>query len=415
MAFSSKDITSFIDSDEVSEIDGIKLIKSRSYTHLKPTKKNYSKSVSFSPGHKVSLMEPNYTNRRNVSQSEDDASESTDMRSTETSEERHKRKRLRRQKREKDLLALPVRDVELANSLLPIRVRQKPSHDQDSISELSEEISVGGTVRKKKRRPKTTSSASQIKTTTSKTTSKTTDLPLIPLTNDEILAAKIEENQTPQSKEDIREMTDGFIVVPRGDWEMLEPGSCIKWVNKHGRCITKEWYYWYQKTSKVTGGKFFYVGMYPTKTDGSGFQQSFAVFWANVKILYKKEDPITKLLRHAIDKRQDYITDLAVFLKMKFGDEFEDYMKSRSAHREKLAMEERTKDKAIAKEKKKVDDQKAQTIRDKYEASKTTKPKETPLTKKPKEAKLSTKKPAKKPKEAKKSKKLLVSVNKFKK
>jgi len=374
MSFSSKDIASFMDSDEVSEIDGIKLMKSHSTTHIRPEKKSYTKSVSFSPGHKVSLMTPNSVKSKSRYDYTDDSS------SVENSDERRKKKLLRRQKREKDLLAMPIRDIDLAKKLLPEKSRIE--------SEVSDEsVSVGGTVRKKKKkRPPKAKEEQEIKQ-------------LIPLTEDKIKEEKMEKNQIPHSKEEISEMTDGFIVVPKSDWENLEPGSCIKWVNKYGRCITKEWYYWYQKTSKVTGTKFFYVGTYPTKAEGGVFQQTFAAFWDNIKILYKKEDPITKMLRLAIDKRQDYITDIAVFLKNKYGEEFENYMKGRATYRAKIAREENIKAKALAKEKKKEEDLKAQSVRNKYESSK--KQPELP-------------KPKVKPKP--KTKKIkLVSVNKFKK
>jgi len=372
MAFSNKDIASFIDSDEVSEIDGIRLTKSRSYTHLQPDKKSYKKSVSFSPGHKVTMMEPNYRPKTKKYDSSEYSSEDNS--------ERHMRRQLRKQQREKDLLAMPIRDVDLAKRLLPTRKQRSEQSEQSEQSEISE-VSEGGTRRKKKKRK-------------SKKVEDVEKL-LIPLTD---TSEKIEKNQTAQSKEEIKSMTDGFIVVPRSDWEILEPGSCVKWVNKHGRCITKEWYYWYQKTSKVTGTKFFYFGTYPSKTEGV-FQKSFAVFWDNVKILYKKEDPITKLLRQAIDTRQDYITDIAIFLRSKYGDEFDDYMKKRSAHRAKLVAEERAVAKKAEKKKKEEDAIKAQTIRDKHEKDKA-KVKEKPL-RKPKSSK--------KPKNVKK----LVSKNKF--
>jgi recombinational DNA repair ATPase RecF len=67
-----------------------------------------------------------------------------------------------------------------------------------------------------------------------------------------------------------------------------------------------------------------------------------AVFWENIKYLYRKEDPGTKLLRQAIDKRQDYINDLAIFLRNKYGEEFEKYMNRRGeVRRQKQAEQQR--------------------------------------------------------------------------
>lgn len=362
---SKKDILNFMDSDEVSEIDGLKLVKSQSYAHLVPEReRDLRKTSSYS---KISLLAPdivkNVKSMRSLSRerSEEESEDISDG-SADTSE-RRKRRQLRKQAREKDLLALPIREASLVKNLMPKvkrpidktpRTPEKPKIIKDNSSEQSHssrESSYDGSSErsvKKKRKPKTAFGKEIEEISES---SKSTPV-LIPISKTKI--SDDIEPEKPHSKEEVKELTKGFIIVPRAAWENLEPGSCIKWVNKHGRCIKKEWFCWYQKTSKVTGTNFFYVGMYPSKA-ASKYQKSFAVFWDNIKVLFMKEDPVTKLLRNAIDTKQDYITDMAVFLKAKYGEEFEEHMKNRAGSRLKKNKEKLEFEKQKAEEKAKAE------------------------------------------------------------
>jgi hypothetical protein len=58
---SKKDILNFMDSDEVSEIDGLKLTKSQSYAHIVPEReRDLRKTSSYS---KISLLAPDFANK----------------------------------------------------------------------------------------------------------------------------------------------------------------------------------------------------------------------------------------------------------------------------------------------------------------------------------------------------------------
>lgn len=150
---------------------------------------------------------------------------------------------------------------------------------------------------------------------------------------------------------------------------------------------------------------YFFVGMYPNQSEN---QMQMNIFWDNIKSLYHKEDPITKQLRLAIDKRQDYITDIAIFLKHKYGSEFEDHMKARATHRSEIAKAEAIKAKKEAILQKEADEKKAIRIRNKFtrqesetkmQEAKKKEAKKEEVKKKPKTAqtpKKETKKPRKK-------------------
>lgn len=427
---SKKDILNFMDSDEVSEIDGLKLIKSQSYAHIVPEReRDLRKTSSYS---KISLLAPDFANKnaksmRSLSRERsEEESEDISERSHETPEERKRRRQLRRQAREKDLLALPIREASLVKNLLPkvkrrdpfdiVKTPERPKIKEDDSSESrhssthnsrdnsrdnsidESSVSIGGTI-KKKRKPRT-SFGKEMEEISESSKSKSGLIPLNSLKtpDDGVSSTENPDKEKPHTKDEIKAMTEGFIVVPRAAWDKVEPGSCIKWVNKHGRCIKKEWFCWYHKTSKVTGTNFFYVGSYPSKA-ASKFQKSFAVFWDNIKMLFMKEDPVTKLLRSAIDTKQDYITDMAIFLKSKYGDEFDAHMKNRAGHRLKKRKEE------LAAEKQKADEQakKAKELFDKKktakEHSKTADPKAS-KTRSRSRSKSKTKKTSKTPKKS---------------
>lgn len=397
-SFSAREIASFIDSDEVSSIDGIKLTKSKSYTHLVPERdkeremrrtSSYTGSALLRPTiseHKSDKDKRLRNRARSHERSEDDdASESSvgELIREVKSSKREKRKHTKvDRKSEDDLLALPIRDPSLVNKLLPkkaVRLSASVSEHSSNVSEESSyEVSKseGGTIHR--RRKKKSKSMSQRRRRSDKSEKsqdessskdhKSKDKPKEekvvdkkPDVSDKQQEA-IERSKKPHTKEEIEALTDGFFLVPRFDWYTLEPGSCIKWVNKHGRCTKKEWYCWYQKVSKVTGGNFFYVGQYPNKKDNYA-QMKMAVFWDNIKYLYKKEDPGTKLLRQAIDKRQDYINDLAIFLRNKYGEEFEKYMNRRGEVRRQKLSEQQALEKAKLADRQKQDAIKLEKLR----------------------------------------------------
>lgn len=345
MSFSNKDISSFIDSDEVSEIDGIRLTKSYSVSRLEPAReREFSRTASVKAFNKAALMIPDInavklSKQRMMSRdrSEDDASESMD--DSVQRKSRHAKKAAISNLTEESETQSVGGTIRKRKSR-----RKKPSLDSRlyktdigrAINELSEQSESSSTILKVLKPIKESNPSSKSTTSSSKSKSKS-EIPT-----------------KPHSREEIKQMTNGFIVVPKKDWGNLEPGSCIKWINNNGRCVTREWYYWYHKKSDKNDKPFFYVGMYPNKSDAP-WQLTRSVFWENIKCIYKKEDPITKLLKQAIDKRQDHIADIAHFLKLKYGDEFEIYMRTREAHRMRLEIEKDRAEEKAAEEKQKLE------------------------------------------------------------
>jgi len=365
MSFSNKDISSFIDSDEVSEIDGIRLTKTHSVTHLVPEReRDFRRTASVKAFSKASFMLPEITNtkakiakQRSMSRdrSEDDASESIDSEihkyllesmSQEESETQSMGGTVRRRKSKRVKKRKPETPKSSASNY-----KTEIGKEINELSERSEQSSP--ILRPITKNSKDTSKSKNSKDASNSKNSKNTKNSKDTFDKDSL---------EPHSREEIAEMTEGFIVVPKKDWGNLEPSDCIKWVNSDGRCVTREWYYWYHKKSQATGLPFFYVGMYPTRADAP-WQITRSVFWHKVKAIYKKEDPITKLLKLAIDKRQEHIADLATFLKLKFGDEFEIFMRNREAYRMKLERDQEIMDKMKALAKQKAADANAEKIK----------------------------------------------------
>jgi hypothetical protein len=145
----------------------------------------------------------------------------------------------------------------------------------------------------------------------------------------------------PHTREEVMKLTEGFIAVPREKWDTIEAGCEIKWMNKSTKRVSdrdKPAYYWYHKEDK-NGKMFFLCG--PTascdlKTPWIK-HRTFPLYWDKIKKLFVREDPFTYGLRMAIDNRTVQLSDIAHFLKMKFGDEFDQFMKNRALERKALA------------------------------------------------------------------------------
>jgi hypothetical protein len=93
---------------------------------------------------------------------------------------------------------------------------------------------------------------------------------------------------------------------------------------------------WYEKTKPETGRIFWMVGQTP-KFDMNA--SHFPLYRDKVKTLWRKSDPGTTAIMTAIDTKQDYINDIAMFLFIKYGAEFRDFVNNKMAAREKAAAE----------------------------------------------------------------------------
>ena len=316
----NSEVDSLLESDEVSQIDGIRFqSRSRSYSNVH----DYAKQKHLPRTNSVRGLEPDIAKRRRkyeehakrklhrrardrqfeksieesiTSELEGDfsdstsyselggAEESTSESSSRTSSERRRKKKPTKKEKKK-----------------PPEV--KPAQKKSITNKLKERIT-----RKKKTSAKKP-----------KSPQKTKEYEILP----------------PHTRKEVIELTKGYIPVPRSKWDTIEAGSHILWMNKgSGRVNTKGAYYWYQKEN-TKGKMFFYCG--PTancdlKTPWIK-RSAFPLWWDNVKKLFVREDPFTNGLRLAIDNRTIQLSDIAVFLKMKYGDEFEQFMKNRALER----------------------------------------------------------------------------------
>lgn len=127
----------------------------------------------------------------------------------------------------------------------------------------------------------------------------------------------------------IKEQVKDYVIVRPEDYDKIYPGDHVKYVNSEGD-FKQGGFIWYKKTNET--GTFWMIGL--TKTpDMKPETFKFALYWHKIKYLWKRTDYETKLLIKSIDKKQDYISDIASFLKHKYGKEFTDYMNSRENKR----------------------------------------------------------------------------------
>lgn len=287
----SSEVDSLLESDEVSQIDGLKYTsKSRSYTDVHDynrEKPPLRKTVS------VRGIEPDIAKRQRKY------------------EERARRKTL-----EKELKREIEKSIEESESSETRRKTPKPK------------LKASPEPHKKTPKPKKSLAKRLKEKVTKKASDSESESPK--------KSKKEYEKLPPHTKEEIIKLTEGFIHIPRVKWESIEAGREIKWMNDSTRRVSeRSAFYWYQKENK-DGKRFFMCG--PTaqcdmKTPWIN-KQKFPLFWDKLKYLYVREDPFTQGLRLAIDNRTYQLSDIAHFLKLKFGDEFEQFIKHREFDRQ---------------------------------------------------------------------------------
>ena len=137
-----------------------------------------------------------------------------------------------------------------------------------------------------------------------------------------------EKNSKSMSIDKIRKEMEGYYFVPRQSWEKLERGGVFRWVKKDGSFTTKEVYLWGHKRHDKNGKMLFRFGF--GQYNPQAFGGSFITYWDNIKMLWKKEDAQTTILAKAIDEQAAHMKNIADFLKMKYGNEFTEFMHQRS-------------------------------------------------------------------------------------
>jgi hypothetical protein len=314
----NSEIDSLLESDEVSQIDGLNY-RSKSYSNVR----DYEKSKpQLSRTSSARGLEPDIATRRHKY------------------EERSKRKarhRARNREFEKSIEDSMTSELEGDISDESTAYDSYSSSGEKSIRGSSEKNSDSSESRRRKKKtrkkpelkPKHKSLTTKLKEKVSRKKRSPS-----PAKKDE---KKVYEKLPPHTRKEIMSLTQGFIPVPRVEWPNIEAGSEIMWMSKgSGRVCDRATpaYYWYQKESKK-GRMFFMCG--PTATCDLKTQwvkrRKFPLFWDQTKKLYVREDPFTHGLRLAIDNRTVQISDIAHFLKMKYGDEFDQFMKNRALDR----------------------------------------------------------------------------------
>ncbi len=293
----SSEVDSLLESDEVSQIDGLH------YT---------SRSRSYSNVHEYEREKPPLTKSISVRGLEPDISK-----------RRHKyEERARRKSHERELRRSIEDSLEESTE-----TRRKTSKHTPQTQETQKQTKKKpDSPKPEKKTKKSLTKRLKEKVTKKKETDEKTKK----------VTKKIDDKQPPHTKEEIIKLTDGFIPIPRIKWETIEAGCEIKWMNESsGRVSDRTAFYWYQKENK-DGKRFFMCG--PTsqcdmKTPWIN-KQKFPLFWDKLKKLYVREDPFTQGLRLAIDNRTYQLSDIAHFLKLKFGAEFEQFIKNREFDRQ---------------------------------------------------------------------------------
>lgn len=295
----SSEVDSLLESDEVSQIDGLQYTRSRSYSDVHDyhrEKPPLLKTIS------VRGIEPDiakrhrkYEERARRKTRERDLKREIEKSIEESIEESSETRR----KTPKPKLKTPPPEP---------KKKKAPEPKKSLTKRLKEKVT-------KKKEPKSDSESEKVESP-KKSKKDYVKLP-------------------PHTKEEIIKLTEGFIPIPRVKWESIEAGREIKWMTENsGRVSERTAFYWYQKENK-DGKRFFMCG--PTAQCDMKTQwinkQKFPLFWDKLKRLYVREDPFTQGLRLAIDNRTYQLSDIANFLKLKFGDEFEQFIKNREFER----------------------------------------------------------------------------------
>jgi len=132
-------------------------------------------------------------------------------------------------------------------------------------------------------------------------------------------------------KRQIKEKTKGYYIVDSDKFGKLGNGDHIKYLTNDGK-FRDGGYIWFKKKSKNNGRMFWMISPSPI-INFNTFH--YILFWDRIKVLWKRIDHETELLRDSIDLKQSYINDIAAFLLLKYGDEFKHFMNKRELERQK--------------------------------------------------------------------------------
>ena len=135
-------------------------------------------------------------------------------------------------------------------------------------------------------------------------------------------STKNENNKIQNLPEYINARTKDFIIIRPEDYSKISQGEYICFTNKDG-FLKPGGYVWFAKRAKKTNKMYFVIGKFKN-VDFSKY--NFRIYWDNIETLWKRKTVEAELLIKSIDAKQYYISDIAKFLKIKYGQEFEDYM-----------------------------------------------------------------------------------------
>jgi hypothetical protein len=130
--------------------------------------------------------------------------------------------------------------------------------------------------------------------------------------------------------EHVKSMLKGYIQVPSEKYDGVTAGDHIRFITKDGNFRTGG-FIWLMRTDE-TKGKYWVYGQtkrIPSSPEAWKNSRHFKLYWTSIGKLYKKIDPETSLMIMSIDAKQQHITDIAAFLKYKYGNEFANFIRER--------------------------------------------------------------------------------------
>lgn len=119
----------------------------------------------------------------------------------------------------------------------------------------------------------------------------------------------------------VNENTRGYFIVPPEKYDALDVQNKIMYINADGS-FKKGGYIWSKNISKA-GQQYWIIGFTKTPNFKANY---YILYWNKVRILWKKMNYESELLRLSVDDKHNLIKDISTFLSMKFGNEFIEFM-----------------------------------------------------------------------------------------
>jgi hypothetical protein len=148
---------------------------------------------------------------------------------------------------------------------------------------------------------------------------------------------KSPEEKEADAKKYIHEQTKNYLLIKSDQYNKIRSGDHIKYVGADGK-FKRGGFIWYKKFKDDR--PFWMVGAWRTPNFAVGVFR-YVLYWDKIQILWKRTEIETGLLIQSIDRKQDYIADISIFLSQQYGQEFIDFMNKREVLRRKKEAEKK--------------------------------------------------------------------------